>query len=343
MTKPKIWFRADGNHRMGLGHLIRSLALAQMLKSDFDVQFVCMEISDRIIADFKSADIHVIKINQEESFFNTVNAEDVAVLDGYQFDVEYQRQLKSRGCVLVCIDDMNDREYLADLIINPAPAIQRSKYNVPPGTRFALGPDYALLRSVFTEKSRNGMKKHQLNTVFICFGGSDAQNLTTQTYIEVKNSAIFSKIILVTGSSFEHREELLSEIQSDKKVSYHHAISAEQMAELMEVSDVAIVPSSGILIEVLALGIPAISGYYAENQLHNYTEYLKEKAFIDAGKFEASHIKSALTELKNRFDQGNLNGLEKRIIDGQSPVRFLKLFKDLTESRDSSVKGYSTK
>lgn len=341
MTKNKIWFRADGNHRMGLGHLIRSLALAQMLKTDFDVQFVCMEISDRIIADFKTADVHVIKINQEESFFKTVQTGDVVVLDGYQFDGKYQRQLKSRGCLLVCIDDVNDREYLADLLINPAPAINESKYNVPAGTRFALGPDYALLRSVFIEKSRNGIKKHQLKTIFICFGGSDAQNLTTQTYTEVNKSGIFDKILLVTGSSFEHRDELLAAIQSDDHVSYHHAISAEKMADLMEASDVVIVPSSGILTEVLSLGIPAISGYYTENQLHNYTEYLHQEAFIDAGKFEVSQIRSALSELKSRFDQNKLNGLEKRIIDGQSPGRYLKLFKDLAESRRSSVKRYS--
>ena len=32
--KPKIYFRADGNSRMGLGHVIRSLALAEMLRDD---------------------------------------------------------------------------------------------------------------------------------------------------------------------------------------------------------------------------------------------------------------------------------------------------------------------
>lgn len=314
---------------MGLGHLIRSLALAQMLKSDFDVEFVCKDISDRIIDDFKSADVHVIKINDEQSFMNTVMPNDVVVLDGYQFDVAYQLNLKSRGCKLVYIDDVNGKEYAADLIINSAPGINKDLYHVPDHTRFALGPDYALLRQVFIEKSRNGVKNHKLEDVFICFGGSDAQNLTTRTYNVVKKSNLFSRITIVTGSSFEHRDELVSEINGDSQVAYYNSITADQMASLMVRSDVAVVPSSGILVEILALGLSAISGYYAANQKHNYQEYLRLNAFIDAGNFETQQIRSALTELKHRFDHNNLNGLEKRIIDGQSPVRFLKLFNEI--------------
>ena len=39
-NKAKIVFRADGHAKMGLGHVIRSLALADMLKEDFDCHFM---------------------------------------------------------------------------------------------------------------------------------------------------------------------------------------------------------------------------------------------------------------------------------------------------------------
>ncbi len=38
-NKPKIYFRADGNATMGLGHVIRSLALAEMSNDIFDCHF----------------------------------------------------------------------------------------------------------------------------------------------------------------------------------------------------------------------------------------------------------------------------------------------------------------
>ena len=38
--KQRVYFRADGHAKMGLGHVIRSLALAEMLKEDFDCYFI---------------------------------------------------------------------------------------------------------------------------------------------------------------------------------------------------------------------------------------------------------------------------------------------------------------
>jgi len=39
MGRVRIFFRADGHQRMGLGHVIRSLALAEMLQKEYDIVF----------------------------------------------------------------------------------------------------------------------------------------------------------------------------------------------------------------------------------------------------------------------------------------------------------------
>ena len=36
----RIYFRADGNAQIGLGHVIRSLALAEILKDEFACHFI---------------------------------------------------------------------------------------------------------------------------------------------------------------------------------------------------------------------------------------------------------------------------------------------------------------
>ena len=40
MHKPRVVFKADGNKDIGLGHIYRCIALAQMLKSEFEVAFL---------------------------------------------------------------------------------------------------------------------------------------------------------------------------------------------------------------------------------------------------------------------------------------------------------------
>ncbi len=58
----------------------------------------------------------------------------IVVLDGYHFGTNYQKQIKLKGAKLVCIDDMHDKEFVADLIINHIPRITPQDYNVQPFT-----------------------------------------------------------------------------------------------------------------------------------------------------------------------------------------------------------------
>ena len=46
--KTQIYFRADGHSKMGLGHVVRSLALADCLKDQFDCRFIIRNPSDSI-------------------------------------------------------------------------------------------------------------------------------------------------------------------------------------------------------------------------------------------------------------------------------------------------------
>ena len=67
------------------------------------------------------------------------------VLDNYFFTTDYQRAIKHKGCRLVCVDDMHDKHYVADVVINHGqtnPAL----FDVEFYTRLCLGFDWALLR-----------------------------------------------------------------------------------------------------------------------------------------------------------------------------------------------------
>ena len=63
-------------------------------------------------------------------------------------------------------------------------------------------------------------------------------------------------------------------------------IDEEQLLALMKEADLAIVPSSGILLESLAAGCRIISGMYTDNQQFIYSAYRDAGCFIDAGNFD---------------------------------------------------------
>ena len=134
----KVFIRADGSSQIGLGHLVRCSALAHMLKDHFEITFYSKEIPDAMLAELNSNGFICHKIKNENEFFNQLNDKNIAVLDGYNFGTDYQKQVKDTGSKLICIDDLHDQKFLADLIINHAPGITPQDYKAKTYTQFAL-------------------------------------------------------------------------------------------------------------------------------------------------------------------------------------------------------------
>jgi UDP-2,4-diacetamido-2,4,6-trideoxy-beta-L-altropyranose hydrolase len=177
----KVLIRVDASPEIGLGHAVRCIALANILKNNFSICFSSIHIPITLINEIESAGFTFNKINNENDFYESINKNDIVVIDHYGIDSSWQRKIKSKTCKLVCIDDIHDKFFYADLIINHAPGISANNYLTQAQTMFALGTEYALLRPAFLKLSDNKRKINNLNTVFVCFGGSDYYNLSERT------------------------------------------------------------------------------------------------------------------------------------------------------------------
>ena len=65
----KVYFRVDGSAQIGLGHLVRCIALAQMLQEEFSVHFISKEIPGEIIRQIEDSRFVFSRINSEDDFF----------------------------------------------------------------------------------------------------------------------------------------------------------------------------------------------------------------------------------------------------------------------------------
>lgn len=324
MKKKKVFFRVDGDTKTGLGHLVRCIALANMLKSAFKIVFFCKQIPPQISNELIENQFDLGQIANELNFFESLDSDDIVVLDGYNFDINYQNQIKSIGCKLVCIDDLHDKEFVADLIINHSPGIIPQDYNARSYTKFALGLPYALLRKPFLDQAKvKPVIKREIETLFVCFGGSDFKNLTEQTLIAIKKFLNFKKIIVVTGAAYPNLSTLHRVMLNDDRVVHYHAIDDEKMLTVLKEADLAIVPASGVLFEVLTLNIPIITGSYIDNQAVFITEIIKFKQIFNSIDFSIANLSDSLKRALNaKIECDNL-------IDGYSGQRINELFKSL--------------
>lgn len=315
--KYKTYIRTDGGSTIGLGHLVRCIALAQMLKENFDIHFICKEVPDNIEAEIHKCGFLLNKIQEEESFFELLSGREFVILDHYGLGSDYQQIIKKNGSKLICIDDLHDRQFFADLIINHAPGVEVGNYHAQPYTRIALGLEYALLRPSFLEAAKHSRNIGQIETVLICFGGSDPNNLTQSTLETVMKLNQFHKIIVITGTAYNFQEHLETFNNFSKVVEYHHAIGEQQMAKLMLKADVAIVPASGIMLEALSTGCIIVSGMYMDNQKFLFSAFKDLNILISAADFSTKNLKIAL---------GSVRKMKSKLIDGLSGKRILKKF-----------------
>ena len=175
MSKTKVVFRADGNSEIGLGHVIRSLALSEMLKKEFDCVFAIQEPSEALYEQIMAACGNIIQLpacsENEYTFINELDnylfGNEIVVLDGYRFSTNYQQQIKSKGCSLVCIDDIHSYYFVADAIINHAGGISKDEYSSEKYTQFYLGPQFALLRPPFLMSHRSLQNATSITSLLI--------------------------------------------------------------------------------------------------------------------------------------------------------------------------------
>jgi len=313
MLQRTILFRADGNPSIGMGHFTRTLALAEMLKDDFRCIFVTQTPTYQQRMEIERVCFDCFDLPSDDShfdiFLSLLKGDEVVVLDNYYFSTNYQKAIKFKGCTLACIDDMHNQPFVADLIINHAPGITPYDYEAQPYTKFVLGLDYALLRPLFLEQTQIDRTINKLDTILICFGGADPTHLTERTLKTVTSLKQFSRILVITGVAFTPTTELAALIAQDARIDLRHSLNERQMLEAMIEADLAIVPSSSILLELMTVGVGVLMGYYVENQRDLSTNFGALQVAINLGDLRIDYEEKLLEQLKNM----TLNDVRKMI------------------------------
>ena len=249
-----------------------------------------------------------------ELFLNQLEGDEIVVLDNYFYTTDYQKKIKAKGCKLVCIDDMHDKHYVADVVINHD-NVPSNEFDIEPYTRLCVGMQYVLLRPPFLKPLHN----YQRNiNVVVNFGGSDPFCLTDKMVTMLRRINAPYHIVVILGE-----KTFLSE-SNREKVKICKNLSAQKMADLFETSAFGILPASTVSLEAISRGLPLLLGYYMENQFEGYKNFNKRANFIPLGYFPDLSDK----KLKHAMDE--LPGFLPTTNDySMVPDNYIKLFSSL--------------
>lgn len=339
--KKNIIIRADGGSTIGMGHVVRCLALADMLKNDFEISFAIQEPNDKIKDLINSVTHSIICLPQTTDFLTDADnlvqqlkANDIVVLDGYNFKTEYQQAIKNKGCKLVAIDDLHAWHHVADVVINHADGVSNKEYSIEPYTKLLLGLDYVLLRKEFLNQKKETRKINSVKKMFISMGAADIDNNTKKITEALLFIESIEEIHLMVSTINPHLKDIERLMLMSNKIKTHYNLSAQELVSLLQKCDVAICPASSISLECCAVGIGLISGYTATNQIGNLNGLIKHKTLINFGDINQLSIKEIIQKMERLipypsvFNELCLN--QKTMIDGKSPERLMEIFKKLT-------------
>ena len=290
----RIAFRTDASKRIGTGHVMRCLALAEALQArGAQLTFVCRELDGHLgdairkaghgcallpraaqleTAGNGTAHADWLEVSAETDAAQTrleldrLGGVDWLVVDHYALDADWQRRQRPAARNILVIDDLADRPHDADALLDPLPAgAGRYAGRVPRRCRLLLGPGYALLREEFARARIGVQPRTALRRLFVSFGGVDAAGDSGRA---IDALALLGSDApdadVVAGGSNPQAGALRARCAALPRVRFHHAVG--NVAELMAAADFALGAGGVMTWERASVGLPALVIPVAHNQ-----------------------------------------------------------------------------
>jgi len=261
--------RADASDLIGVGHVMRSLALGEaLLDAGFDVVLASVDLPAGMREEAHKCGITIVDLQCEpfgsDDALATLSLNGaVLVIDGYKFEREFFEILENRATNFAVIDDNVETKALApSVVINQNPHATPEMYaHLSGNPKLLLGLQYALLRREVREAAKQ-TKSTIAGKVFVAMGGSDFLQLTSPIVDGLKDLGI--EICVAIGPTNSQRQQIEETVRSIPRARV--IAQVDYITELAS-SSLAILAAGSSLWESAALGVPSIGLIVANNQL----------------------------------------------------------------------------
>ncbi len=328
MVTRRIAFRTDASNKIGTGHFMRCLTLADGLKQrGAHIRFVSRHLPEYLrnmlvakghefaLLDSVQNDVvtdelahsHWLEVSQAQDAADSIRklsdySWDWLIVDHYALDARWECALRSTARQIKVIDDIADRQHDCDMLLDQnfyADMEKRYIGKVPKHCQLLLGPSYALLRDEFRQlheqvKPRKGPVKR----ILVFFGGVDADNYTERAIEALSEIAVSGlHVDVVIGAQHPYREQIKEACVQHRFICH---IQTDKMAELMSTADLAIGAGGSATWERCSMGLPSIILVLADNQSKAAMELDSAGVLInlgDAGSVTKAELAQAIREL----------------------------------------------
>lgn len=333
-VRKTIAIRADGNHILGMGHLMRCLSIARELRKYADCVFLVAEEAAGHFLREKGVHCEVL-----ETDYRNMNAElamldelydsyhfSLLLVDSYQCTQEYL-DAWMKYCPVYRMDDVGENELFSTGLINYNVYAKELDYSCITGKKMQLllGAEYAPVREEFLQTPYE--VKAAVSRILITMGGSDALNIAGKLCeILLRKTEIQAELVVVCGRFNAHLAELKQLQTENSRVKI--MVDVPDMWDKMAQADIAISAAGSTMYELSAMGVPTISCYYVENQRQIAEGFAKEAGVLNAGNYVGNEgivlkniVEETIALIHSYGKRVELSNKMKRLTDGRGAAR----------------------
>lgn len=325
--------RADGNAKIGAGHLMRCLTVAEAAREQDAKQNIFVLCADEASAQlamsrgFQAGVLHTDYRSMEEELpkWNSwIKGDDnVILVDSYYVTDAYLAKLRRWGRVFL-MDDMQEHAYPVDAVVNYNLFADREVYRAlywEGNVKCLLGSRYTPLRPQF--RHRDYAVRESVQRVLLTTGGGDADNIAGAVLDGIYREDMEFHVLV--GRFSPHFDWWQKRAQGCANVIVHADV--KDMAGLMEQCDLAITAGGSTVYELCAVGTPFVAFAYATNQ-ELLVQYLKDHNIAKSAGMWHRDREAAMGGIQEAF--ADLLSCERRrfyserehgVVDGLGAVR----------------------
>ena len=293
------FFRVDASIEIGSGHLMRCKTIAEYF---YIKGWRCFFISKTETLNFLNEDFHN-KFNFHEIHENLSEIKEIKnlcrykpdfiLIDNYNWDYNYERQLQTYAKKIVVIDDLANRKHSCDILIDQTYKRRKNDYYklVNNKTKILNGTEYAILRKEFINHRHIAEKRiiGKVKSILISIGSIDNENLILKI-LEALNSIECKAKIYIAINKLTPNLNQIKEYSRNSKLNILLKLNCSEMASLMIKSDLAIGAAGTSVWERCCMGLPTVQFVRAENQKQIADNLQEDNIVINLGNSKNTSI-----------------------------------------------------
>lgn len=314
MTK-KVLFRADAKQSIGTGDLVSLIHLSRYFENDgWESHF--------IIRDYDES-VEIVKRNKINNYLAIIGPHSIGKeteeingyiesrgIDAAFFEITERPLTEYKGvtnrAVKACINFDGIIPDGMSLVVNwdvgTDKLFDQKKY---PGTKFLLGPQYAVLPLDFDfTRIRNRSYKSKPEVLLVSMGGADEYNFTQKVVDALIRGKTGLELYVVVGGGYRHMEGLAGSLK-DSGVKYRIKQDITNMFDEFMNCDIAVSAGGLTSFELVATRTPSVLIAIHEHQIGRceyfdkmgWAKYLGFRSFDEKKLLEG--IRDPLTRLPN--------------------------------------------